>query len=201
MSMKEEQPASGSSNTFEQTFDAYTAQHPDRWYLGATIPTLDQVRGKIVLLRRFSATSTPKGIDATVWADNTTFTIDNGSAKVRIQDYYEISDDDSKWTTITNLLTEAKAGSPTVLFLNHTSAYQVADGGLENIPERLERHQSQGDELLHRQHVGPLRRHCHGLRGRDEERAHSQDELQVRRRSAPSSQRRRDVVARMSYLV
>jgi 1-phosphatidylinositol phosphodiesterase len=134
MSMKQEQPASGSSNTFEQTFDAYTAQHPDRWYLGATIPTLDQVRGKIVLLRRFTATSTPKGIDATVWADNTTFTIDNGSAKLRIQDYYEVTDDDSKWTTITNLFTEANAGGATVLFLNNTSAYQVADGGLENIP-------------------------------------------------------------------
>jgi 1-phosphatidylinositol phosphodiesterase len=134
MSVKEEQPASSSTNTFEQTFDTYTAQHPERWYLGATIPTLDQARGKIVLLRRFAATATPKGIDATVWADNTTFTNDNGSAQLRIQDYYEVTDDDSKWAAITSLLTEAPAGSATTLFINHTSAYEDADGGLENIP-------------------------------------------------------------------
>ncbi len=134
MSVKEEQPESGSTNTFEQTFDTYTAQHPERWYLGATIPTLDTVRGKIVLLRRFSATTTPKGLDATVWSDNTTFTIDNGNAQLRIQDYYDVPDDDAKWTAISGLLTEAPAGSMTELYINHTSAYEDADGGLENIP-------------------------------------------------------------------
>jgi 1-phosphatidylinositol phosphodiesterase len=134
MSMKEEQPASNSTNTFEQTFDAYAALHPDRWYLAPTIPTLDQARGKIVLLRRFGAASVPKGIDATVWADNTTFTINNGSATLRIQDYYEVSDDNAKWTSIVSLLSEAKQGSPTTLFLNNMSAYQPLDGGLENIP-------------------------------------------------------------------
>lgn len=135
MSVKEEQPASSSTNTFEQTFDSYVAQHPERWYLGASIPTLAAVRGKIVLLRRFSATSTPKGIDGTVWSDNTTFTIDNSAAVVRIQDYYEITDDDSKWTAITGLLTEAPTADPAILFINHTSAYLDVAGGLEDIPD------------------------------------------------------------------
>lgn len=134
MSVKEEQPESGSTNTYEQTFDSYTTLHPERWYLGATIPTLDAVRGKIVLLRRFSATATPKGIDATVWSDNTTFSVDNGSAQLRIQDYYEVTDDASKWTAISGLLTEAPTASASVLYINHTSAYEDADGGLENIP-------------------------------------------------------------------
>jgi 1-phosphatidylinositol phosphodiesterase len=135
MSLKEEQPESGSTNTFEQTFDSYTAQHPERWYLDATIPTLDQVRGKIVLLRRFSVTSTPKGLDgSTGWQDNTTFTIDNGTTKLRIQDFYEFSDNNAKWTSIDNLLTEAKSGTLTTLYLNNTSGYQPLDGGVEDIP-------------------------------------------------------------------
>ncbi|HEX4460812.1 MAG TPA: phosphatidylinositol-specific phospholipase C [Polyangia bacterium] len=134
MSVKEEQPETGSTNTFEQTFDTYTAQHMDSWYLGATIPTLDAVRGKIVLLRRFSATTTPKGLDATVWSDNTTFTINNGSATLQIQDYYDVPDDTSKWTAIANQLAAAKSGGTSDFYINHTSAYEDADGGLENIP-------------------------------------------------------------------
>jgi len=79
MSVKEEYNAAGNTRTFEQTFDSYTAKNPGYWYLGANIPVLSSVRGKIVLLRRFSAVTTPKGIDASNWADNTTFTINNGS--------------------------------------------------------------------------------------------------------------------------
>ncbi|HEY2513832.1 MAG TPA: phosphatidylinositol-specific phospholipase C domain-containing protein [Polyangiaceae bacterium] len=132
--LKEEQPASGSTNTFEQTFQSYVAQNASRWYLSASVPTLGQVRGKIVLLRRFSVTTLPTGIDATVWADNTTFTISNADANLRIQDYYEIPDDDSKWTSITSLFTEALSGSGPTLYLNNTSAYFPLDGGVENIP-------------------------------------------------------------------
>jgi 1-phosphatidylinositol phosphodiesterase len=132
--LKQEQPPENSTNTFEQTFDTYTAQHPEKWYLGATIPTLDEVRGKIVLMRRFPATSTPKGLDATGFADNTTFTLDHGpGTKLRVQDYYEISDNPAKWTAITNLFDEATAGDFDVLFLNNTSAYLPLEGGVEDI--------------------------------------------------------------------
>jgi 1-phosphatidylinositol phosphodiesterase len=134
MSVKEEIAQSGSTNTFEQTFASYVAQHPERWYLSPTIPTIDAVRGKIVLLRRFGATTIPTGLDATVWADNTTFTIANGSATLRVQDYYQVTDDASKWTAITGLFTEAVHGEAGVLYLNNTSAYLQLDSGLEDIP-------------------------------------------------------------------
>lgn len=134
MCLKQEQPASNSTNTFEQTFQSYVAQNASRWYLSASVPTLGQVRGKIVLLRRFSVTTLPTGIDATVWADNTTFSITDADANLRIQDYYEIPDDGSKWTSITGLFTEALSGSGTTLYLNNTSAYFPLDGGVENIP-------------------------------------------------------------------
>jgi 1-phosphatidylinositol phosphodiesterase len=137
MSVKEESPdpQTGSTNTFEQTFDSYTAQNASLWYLGDSIPTLAQARGKIVLLRRFGATTLPAGIDATSWADNTSFTIANGNATLQIQDYYQVTDDPSKWTAITNLFAfalqpDAGAG---VLFLNNTSAYLQLDSGLEDI--------------------------------------------------------------------
>jgi 1-phosphatidylinositol phosphodiesterase len=141
MSLKQEQgPAGGVTKSFEQIFGSYVAQHADRWYLGATVPTLADARGKIVVLRRFGATSLPTGIDVSSgWADNTTFTLANGDATLRIQDYYEITDDPSKWTAITSLFDEATqsaadAGTPPVLFLNNTSAYLPLNGGLEDIP-------------------------------------------------------------------
>jgi 1-phosphatidylinositol phosphodiesterase len=139
MSVKEEtpDPQTKSTNSFEQTFDTYTAQNPSLWYLDDTIPTLAQARGKIVLLRRFSAATTPTGIDVTAWNSEaqTTFTIANGDATLQIQDDYQITDDGSKWTAITGLFTSAlqpDAGAD-VFFLNNTSAYMELDSGLEDI--------------------------------------------------------------------
>src|SRR6201986_136150 len=107
MSLKKEtpDPQTGSTSTFEQTFDSYTAQNPSWWYLGDAIPTLADARGKIVLLRRFNATSTPKGIDVTAWNSEalTTFTIATGAATLQIQDDYQVTDDTSKWAAITDL--------------------------------------------------------------------------------------------------
>src|SRR5262249_22917605 len=52
-SVKQENDPYGATLTFEQLFDRYVAQAPQRWYLGATLPMLGDVRGKLVLLRRF----------------------------------------------------------------------------------------------------------------------------------------------------
>jgi 1-phosphatidylinositol phosphodiesterase len=145
MSLKQEQgAASGVTNTFEQTFRTYVTAKPSLFYLGATVPTLDQARGKIVILRRFNATTLPTGIDVYsggAWLDNQTFTLANGSATLRIQDYYQITDNPKKWKAITDLFTEATqpadagdGGSGDVLYLNNTSAYFELDGGLEDIP-------------------------------------------------------------------
>jgi 1-phosphatidylinositol phosphodiesterase len=134
MSLKEEATATGSTNTFEQTFGQYVAKQPNLWYLGPSIPTLDQARGKIVLLRRFTAATLPTGIDAMAWANNTTFTIADSDATLRIQDYYQVTDDTSKWAAITGLFAEATQGDAGVLYLNNTSGYVELDSGLENIP-------------------------------------------------------------------
>jgi 1-phosphatidylinositol phosphodiesterase len=117
MSVKEEYDPKGNTRSFEATFDSYVAKNPGKWLLTSSIPTLDQARGKIVLFRRFSAASTPKGIDLSVWPDDAAFT----NANVRVQDNYNVTNPDSKWTAITNLLTEAQAGGPDTLYVNFAS--------------------------------------------------------------------------------
>ncbi|MVT08639.1 phosphatidylinositol-specific phospholipase C [Chitinophaga tropicalis] len=133
MSIKEEYDATDNTRTFEQTFDSYVQQYSGSWWLGAAIPTLGQVRGKIVLLRRFGASATPKGIEATAWGDNTTFTITNSNASLRVQDQYVVPDNSGKWNTITTLLNEARTQNPAVLYLNFTSGYKSLIFGIPSI--------------------------------------------------------------------
>jgi 1-phosphatidylinositol phosphodiesterase len=132
-SVKEELAASGATLTFEQLFQAYVAREPARWYLGAAVPRLGDVRGQIVLLRRFDATGVPLGLDATAWPDDATFTIANADATLRIEDEYMVSDDAAKWTAIAGLVAEARTGDPATLYLTYTSGYQLI-GGLPDIP-------------------------------------------------------------------
>lgn len=132
MSVKEEYDASNTTRSFEATFDSYVANYPGLFSLTATMPTLGAARGKIVLLRRFSATATPKGIDATNWADNTTFTISN-AVTARVQDNYVVPDNNAKWTNINNLLTEAKNGAASTLYINFCSGYKSLIFGIPSI--------------------------------------------------------------------
>ena len=128
MSVKEEYTPDGNTRTFEQTFDSYVSKNPGLWHLGSGIPTLGSVRGKIVLFRRFDA-KTP-GIDASVWPDNTTFTNHN----LIVEDHYELSDNNTKWADMTNLLSAAVRGSAETLYITFASGYQKSALGIPNIP-------------------------------------------------------------------
>ncbi|KAK3398077.1 PLC-like phosphodiesterase [Sordaria brevicollis] len=92
MSIKRE----GTGRGTDQNLSTYLANRyltPDRWYTKPDIPTLEQARGKMVLVRRFhvdpSLQASGMGIDGSVWPDNCA---DGtcGSGKIRIQDYYEV---------------------------------------------------------------------------------------------------------------
>jgi 1-phosphatidylinositol phosphodiesterase len=133
MCVKEEYDPTNNTRSFEQTFDSYTALQPSKWYLGDAVPNLGQVRGKIVLLRRFGAGSTPKGIEATNWADNTTFSINNANSTLRVQDQYVVPDNNGKWTSVTNLAAEAQSGSLSTLYINYTSGYKSLIFGIPSI--------------------------------------------------------------------
>jgi 1-phosphatidylinositol phosphodiesterase len=109
---------------FENVFDSYHSKNPDIWLLKDAIPTLDEARGKIVLLRRFYASKLPKGIAAAPaeWKDSQTFSI-NGATEIRVQDKYALDKKEQKWPEIRALLQEASKGRQDVLYLNFTSAY------------------------------------------------------------------------------
>ena len=130
MSINQTYKAENNTRSFEATFDSYVAQNPKKWQLSASIPTLNEARGKIVLLRRFSAKGLPKGIDASKWPNNTTFSI---GKTLRIQDRYVVSDNNAKWDSIDKLIKEAKAGDPDKLYLNFASGYRPGLLGIPNI--------------------------------------------------------------------
>ena len=116
MSVKSEHTGAGNTRSFEKTFDWYVAGSyaNHRWYLGTTVPKLGEVRGKIVLLRRFGAKSA-KGIDLSDWQ--------NPGAVVRIQDNYKVRTPTKKWNSITPMLEDALNGPFYILYMNFASAY------------------------------------------------------------------------------
>jgi 1-phosphatidylinositol phosphodiesterase len=123
MHIKEEYDPYNNTRTFEETFDAYVQQNSSGWYLNSSLPALANARGKIVLFRRFSASSTPKGINVNSWSDNTTFTCYTGTVTCRIQDYYSVPSISSKWSAINSLLSEAVNGSNSTMYINYCSGY------------------------------------------------------------------------------
>lgn len=127
MSVKEEYTAEGNARSL---FDSYVSKKPNLWHLDSNVATLGAVRGKIVLFRRFGAKTLPKGIDASVWPDNTTFTNRN----LIVEDHYELSDNDTKWWDITNLFNLAAAGSSEALYITFASGYQKSALGIPSIP-------------------------------------------------------------------
>ncbi len=146
MSVKEESEPVNMTRSFEATFAAYVARDPARWFLADEVPTLADTRGKLVLVRRFAATTRPLGIDASDWADDTTFTI-TANATLRVQDAYRVTSTDAKWSSITDLVDEARDGSTSTLFLNYSSGY-VSHGLLPNNREVADVINPQLDALL-----------------------------------------------------
>jgi len=136
MSVKEEYDAEGNTRTFAETFTTYVNNNPSLWYLGASVPKLGDVRGKIVLLRRFNESPYPTGrginADGNGWPDDTTATI-VGPPEIRVQDVYKVWDRGNKWGYITSLFDEMPA-NPSALYLNYTSGYSPWDFGIPNIP-------------------------------------------------------------------
>lgn len=132
MSVKEEHTPSNNTRSFEQTFDSYVAQNSSKWDLNNGIPNLGSVRGKIKLLRRFG-TGSPKGIDATNWADNTTFSINNSAANLKVQDFYNVNDVNTKWTRIQTQFSDAFGDTSNRLYLNFCSGYKAGIFGIPSI--------------------------------------------------------------------
>ncbi|RMD40815.1 hypothetical protein DV735_g4300, partial [Chaetothyriales sp. CBS 134920] len=96
LSLKREGTGTGTDEQLSLILKKYYT-NPREWFTEPRLPTLGEVRGRIVLFRRFNLAPSLKGewggkgwgIDATGWADNTPNATCTGG-DVCIQDYYEV---------------------------------------------------------------------------------------------------------------
>ena len=127
VSIQETSKPSKNSRSFEETARAYFSQQKTLWNLESKLPTLAQVRGQALLLRRFSA-SDNLGIDATDWGHNDTHL----NKQLLIQDQFQLSNKNQKWRLVTNLW-QHSLKHPDCLSLNFSSGYLKNQIGLPNI--------------------------------------------------------------------
>jgi len=123
------------------------SREPDRWYLKNEIPTLGEVRGKIVLATRFddklAVGSERCGLyfgwadqgDRTVLENPTAVSAINGSETLCVQDRYNYDTDD-KINAIRTCLDNSQAAEDT-FFLNFTS---TSGSGAVGFPKEYAKH-------------------------------------------------------------
>jgi 1-phosphatidylinositol phosphodiesterase len=129
----------GNTRSFEVTLEHYMHGAGNRWYVADTIPNLQEVRGKIVLVRRFEG---KLGIPAYYgWKGDSIFTLNDDAPsetapnKIRVQDCYKVAyfnGYDEKWNNIEKLLNEAAKGSTNVWYWNFTSGTSPGAPDLNN---------------------------------------------------------------------
>lgn len=126
MSVKPEHTSRNNNQLFYQRFNQYVNEEANGiFYLEDRIPLVSEVRGKIVLVRRFGAPN-ELGIQArNGWRDNTTFTIQNINNNVVVQDAYKVENFQNKWNLFLNTLNQARNNSNiNNLYLNFLSGYK-----------------------------------------------------------------------------
>jgi len=140
MEVSSEYTPANNTESYEQTFLRYVDNpgYAAYWSRRGQIPTLGEVRGKIVLLRRFAGTAGGAGgIDVTGWRDNTQFTLSDAvGTHIVVQDNYNVSfgTNDNKWRAITSTLDQAAGDTGTrTWYLNFTSGVRSIIG-IPNIP-------------------------------------------------------------------
>lgn len=92
ISLKREGPFDVPDETFSKILhDKIIAPHAANWYTSPEIPTLQQAKGKCVLIRRFNLHPDLKdwGIDAHTWKYNTPNDT-SPSGKIQVQDFSEV---------------------------------------------------------------------------------------------------------------
>ncbi len=130
MSIKEEDSPHGDSAPLDKLVNDYVMDNPSLWYVTDSIPSLGEVRGKIVLLRRYSTSDYPLGIDLNNWPDNQMFTLTNSAGiTYSVQDRYATDGGDTgtwpgdKEADINDQFNAAKVDTPQTLCINFTSSY------------------------------------------------------------------------------
>ncbi|MCR4561637.1 MAG: phosphatidylinositol-specific phospholipase C [Bacilli bacterium] len=122
------------ADKFTSLMEATINKNKNRWYLDTAIPTLKEVRGKIVLFGRYD---NPLGLNLhNGWQDGgdpskeCTFDIEVSENKVHIQDHYVVAKAEDKWNEFVACLDYAKdiyQAPNSTYCLNYLSA--TYDGG------------------------------------------------------------------------
>lgn len=118
-----------SDTKFDEIFKKYMEDIDNILYKNNNIfPLLGQVRGKVILIKRFSS-SLNVGYDASSgWINNYqgNFIINKNTYSFNIQDYYNVSNLDNKWSLIENqLLRSASSSNPNIMYFNFFSGIKT----------------------------------------------------------------------------
>jgi len=138
MSLKEEHKPEGNTRTFGQTFGEYAKNYPV-FYFGKDVPQFKDVRGKVVLLRRFNEAPLPDAEHRGINADNRGWPHDGEASltppgpAIFVQDMFAVFYHSRKWDKIKRYLDEAKTQNPKTLYLNFASGYDEKDFGIPRI--------------------------------------------------------------------
>jgi 1-phosphatidylinositol phosphodiesterase len=137
MQIKHEYTDADNSLTFQQVFDGYTQGLESFFYTDDHIPTLGEVRGKIVVVRRFDLDSSdPRGLSPDPWQDNATFDVQyaatnppNETVTFHIQDQYNLNDSTTgiKWLSVKALLDRATVDASDAWYINFASGSGLAN--------------------------------------------------------------------------
>ncbi|WP_224247684.1 phosphatidylinositol-specific phospholipase C [Hyalangium gracile] len=122
MKVKEEYDAEGNTRSFEETFAWYQSQTAYKNFIwtGTTLPTLEQVRGKIVIVQAFGG-----GSYGVRWPS------DGSNASFDVQDEWEVTwlwDIPTKWERILAQFEKTKSGSASVMYVNFLSGSSSTGG-------------------------------------------------------------------------
>ena len=129
LSIKEEHRSSKTTRSFPDTLHSYIKKEPLSWHLKEDIPNLAEVRGKLVLLRRFPSPE-PLGIPATDWGH----TGSHVAKTIFVQDQFVLPDSKTKWKTIERAFEKSQKNSKfNRLHLHYTSGYTQNIFGIPNI--------------------------------------------------------------------
>jgi len=124
MSVKKEK-SGDDENRFEELFyQKYYNTNTRLWYGENKVPSLSDVRGRIILFRRFASQNTAfpaRGIDACPnnWGDNKIFDIVRSDKSIRVQDVYNVNSPEDKFAKVKAFILES---SNSKWYINFASA-------------------------------------------------------------------------------
>lgn len=124
-----------SKRTVTDVISEVVSEDESKWFTENRIPTLDEVRGKIVLFNRYDSKSEMGIIASAGWADNTAFEIENSDFVINVQDHYNLGEAENiatKWNEAVELFEKSLSEKDTesnlyINFLSGHTSYRLPD--------------------------------------------------------------------------